>query len=151
MNQLTSLRSVQELNDGLHGEVTTQYEYQAPDRMHLQIVGEGESIAIGATQYYFEQGVWQKQARVYPLVFPSFANARQVGTARIGRTETLDGKAMQVVVGTDATSANIHYASWISSEDFRLYKFAMVAPAHFMIQSYFDYDAPVQIAVPVAK
>jgi copper transport protein len=151
MNQLTSLRSVQELNDGVHGEVTTQYEYQAPDRMRFQIVGEGESIAIGATQYYFEQGVWQTRVRVDPLVFPNFANARQVGVAKIGRVETLDGKAMQVVVGTDATSANAHYAYWIGTGDFRLYQFAMVAPAHFMMQSYSNYDAPVQIVAPVAK
>lgn len=151
MNHLTNLRSLQELNDGAHGEVTTQYEYQAPDRMHLQIVGEGESIAIGAVQYYFEQGVWQTRTRVDPLVFPNFANARQVGTARLGRTETFDGKAMQVVVGTDTTSANVHYAYWIGSGDFRLYKFAMVAPAHFMVQSYFDYDVPVQILAPAAK
>jgi hypothetical protein len=151
MNHLTSLRSVQELNDGAHGEVTSQYEYQAPDRMHLQIVGEEESIAIGPIQYYLQQGVWQAQTRIEPLAFPNFANARQAGTVRVGRAETRDGKALQVVLATGGALANVHYAYWIGSEDFRLYKSAMVAPAHFMIQSYFDFDAPVQIAAPVEK
>lgn len=151
MNHLTSLRSVQELNDGAHGEVTTRYEYRAPDRMRMQIAGEGESIAIGPIQYYLEQGVWQAQARVNPLVFPNFANARQAGTVRVGRAETRDGKAVQVVLATGGALANVHYAYWIGSEDFRLYEYAMVAPAHFMIQSYSDFDAPVQIAAPVEK
>ncbi len=151
MNSLKTLRSVQELNDGQNGSVTTTYQYQAPDRVHLEIASRGESVAVGGNQYYRDNGqqMWKKSPRVDPFVFPAFNNALQAQGARLGRTETLDGIPTQIVVfSTPQSDQQAHLAYWIGTQDRRIHQYFMVAPAHYMVQSYSDYNAPIEINEP---
>ncbi len=149
MNTLKSLRTIQDLNDGANGVVTTRYEYQAPDRMRFQVGGGGESIAIGGTQYYRDQDAWIARARPDPFVFPKFNNAGLVAGAKLGRAEALNGIPAQIVEVTLSSSAgDVHYAYWIGTEDRFIHQYAMVAPAHYMMEYYFDHNAPVRIEAP---
>ncbi len=148
MNALTSLRATELLNDGVGGSVITQYEYRAPDRVRLTI-GAKQSVAIAGTQYDFENGVWTLRARVTPFVFPDF-HAGRVTAARLGRIETVKAVPAQIVLFTTPTATGTaDQADWISLADQRIVQTAMVAPAHFMLDTYFDFDAPVQIVAPI--
>jgi mono/diheme cytochrome c family protein len=49
----------------------------------------------------------------------------------------------------DASGPGAQYAEWISATDHRLMQLAMVAPSHFMMQYYSDYDSPqISVAAP---
>ena len=145
MNRLQTLRSIQKLNDGRNGMVETRFEYRAPDRMRLQIVGQGESIAVGGAQYFKEIGrdQWEVRTRVEPLRFPSFDFATQAKRVTLGRQEILDGEPTQIVrfVLESATSTT-QLAYWVATRDTRVRQFAMFAPGHSMMEYYRDYDAP---------
>jgi copper transport protein len=153
MNQLQSLRSTQDLTDGLNGLLITEIEYRAPNAAHLTAQTGEESIAMGPVQYdRNENGQWTQRRRTQPFVFPMFDMARQAASAKLGRQETLDGEPAQVVRFKipDATPSGIQYAEWISTADHRLLQVAMVAPWHYMLQSYRDYDAPqISVTAPV--
>jgi hypothetical protein len=83
MNELDTLRSIQELNDGASGVAISHYEYKAPDKTKFRIEGQGESIAIGADQYYLNQdGQWTKRARVESFAFPDFTFSDTAQTVR---------------------------------------------------------------------
>lgn len=149
MNTLKSLRTIQDLNDGANGVVTTRYEYQAPDRMRFQVVGQGESIVTGGTQYYRDQETWTARTRADPFVFPKFNSAGLVPGAKLGRTEALNGTPTLIVeVAFSSSAGDVRYAYWIGSEDHLIHQYAMVAPAHYMMEYYFDHNAPVKIEAP---
>jgi copper transport protein len=149
MNALTSLRAVQELNDGKFGAVTTHYEYAAPDRLRFQVSGGMESIAVAAKQFDRDNGTWSARSRVDPFVFPNFDNAGQASAVRLGRTDTLGGAPMQIIeTAAPSGDETVHYAFWIGTNDHLVHQFAMVAPGHYMMQYYFDYNAPVDIQAP---
>ncbi len=151
MNRLVSLRMDQVLNDGANGVAVTHYEYRAPDRLRFTVVGASRgltatSIAVGRLQYYQEpSGEWTVQSRVDPFVFPHFDRATQAQWARHGRTDTVGGEPAQVVryaTADSSSNGSIQYADWISTSDGRLLKQAMVADGHYMMQTYYDFDAP---------
>ncbi len=149
MNRLSTLRSTQELNDGANAVVVTDLAYAAPDRVDMRIAGQGESIAIGGTQFYETNGVWTDQPRVQPFVFPNFANAATLADARLGRGEIVDGKPMQIVLATEPGPPDAYFAYWIGTDDHAVHQLVMVAPAHFMLQRYIDFDAPIVIQPPI--
>lgn len=150
MNQLQSLHSKQDLNDGSNGVVITDYDYRAPDAMRFDVQGEASSIAIGANQYYQDKnGNWTERARVDPFIFPQFNASTQAQGVQLGRPDILSGQQTQIVryVIPDASGGEgTQFAQWISTQDRRLVQLAMVAPSHYMMQYYMDYDSP-QIAV----
>lgn len=152
MNQLQSVRSKQDLNDGSNGVVVTEYEYRAPNAMRFTLPNGTESIALGPVQYDRDKsGQWTQRQRIEPLVFPNFDMSRQATNARRGRQETLNGELTQIVRFKipDVSGPGTQFAEWISMKDHRLLQFAMVAPSHFMMQYYMDYDSPqIAIAAP---
>jgi copper transport protein len=152
MNQLHSLRSVQALTDGAGGLLVTEFEYRAPDAVHLTSQTGEESIALGPVQYDRDQsGQWTQRQRAEPFVFPKFDMAGQATNAQLGRQETLNGEPAQVVRFKlpDVTRSGFQYAEWISTKDQRLLQLAMAAPSHYMMQTYTDYDSPqISVAAP---
>ncbi len=149
MNQLQSLRSTQDLTDGMDGLLITEIEYRAPDAAHLSAQTGEESIAMGPVQYdRNESGQWTQRQRTEPFMFPMFDLAQQATNAKLGRQETLNGEPVQVVRFKipDTTPSGTQYAEWISTKDHRLLQVAMVAPWHYMLQSYRDYNSP-QVSV----
>ncbi len=153
MNALTALRSTQNLNDGANGVVISLYDYQAPDKTKFQIVGQGESIAIGADQFYQNtEGQWTQRGRVENFVFPKFEFANTAQATRLGRADKIDGTPAQIVLfDTPNTSGDelIHYAYWLAEDDKRVLQFGMVTANHFMIQTYRDFNsADIAINAP---
>lgn len=153
MNLLKSLRSRQELNDGANGVAVSLYEYQAPDRTRFRIEGQGESIAIGDQQYYQDTaGAWTERARVESFRFPNYDFATTAQVARMGRLDSPGGVAAQLVLfQTPSTSGAdvIRYAYWLAQDDHRLLQFGMVTTDHYMMQYYYDPDAPeIDIRAP---
>lgn len=145
MNELSSLRADQRLNDGANTVVISAYEYGAPDKTRFVIEGQGQAIAIGALQYLqTKDGQWLERARVEPFVFPAFDFAKGAESVRFGRQETINGVPAQIVLFEvpDTLGANkVRYAYWIAEDDKRVLQFGMVAPAHYMIEAYRDFDS----------
>ena len=57
---------------------------------------------------------------------------------------------MQIVQSTTGTGdARVRYAFWIGVDDHAVHQYAMVGPAHFMMQSYSDFNAPLDIQAPM--
>lgn len=150
MNSLTALRSRQELNDGANGVAISLYDYQAPDKTKFTILGQGESIAIGADQYYLNSdGQWTKRGRVENFVFPKFDFADTAISTRSGRADKPNGTPAQIVLfDTPNTSGTelIHYAYWLADDDKRVLQLGMVTTSHYMIQTYSDFNSP-EIAI----
>ncbi|TAH52315.1 MAG: c-type cytochrome [Chloroflexota bacterium] len=150
MNSLTTLRSTQDLNDGTNGVAVSLYEYQAPDKTKFEIVGQGQSIAIGADQYIQNKdGQWTQRARVENFVFPNFEFATTAQGVRLGRQDKVGTTPAQVILfDTPNTSGDelIHYAYWVADDDKRVLQFQMVTSNHYMVQSYSDFDDP-EIAI----
>lgn len=147
MNSLQSVRATQELNDGANAVVTTRFEYAAPDRLRYEIAGQGESIVILATQFYRESGAWTTRLRAEPLKFPDFSNAALAAGAKLGRAEKIGDVEAQIVRAA-SPAGDVQFAYWLDAQN-RVRQFVMVAPAHFMLQNYFDYDAAIQIDAPL--
>lgn len=145
MNRLTAVRASQYMNDGTNGALVTFYDYHAPDQMRFAVEGGNASIAIGRDQYYSDKNdAWTRRDRIDPLVFPDFKTATEGQGAFLGRTDVLDGEDMQIVryvVPAAGGGAGSEFAVWIGQADKRVRQFAMVAPAHFMMQYYADYNA----------
>lgn len=152
MNQLQSLRSRQDLNDGSNGVAVTDYEYHAPNAMRFDVRGQAASIAVGPSQYYQDQnGNWTVRSRVDPFVFPQFNASTEAQNVHLGRRDIVNGQEAQVVRYDipDASGEGTRFAQWISTSDNRLIQLGMVAPSHFMMQYYMDYDSPqIAIAAP---
>jgi hypothetical protein len=108
-----------------------------------------ESIAVASKQFDRNNGTWSSRPRVDPFVFPNFDNAGQANSVRLARTDSLDGVPMQIVESTSVNGdETIHYAFWIGVDDHLVHQFAMVAPGHYMMQYYSDYNAPIDIQAP---
>jgi hypothetical protein len=119
--------------------------------MRYQIAGQGESIAIGKTQFYRDPGGWTVRERVEPFVFPNFDSVSQASEVRLGRMVDLNGTEAQIVETTMvAHGETIHYAYWIATRDGLLRQSAMVAPGHYMMEYFSDYDSPIRIDAPGA-
>ncbi len=153
MNNLASLRSRQELNDGTNAVVVSEYEYRAPDKTRFVIQGQGEAIALGNTQYIqTSAGQWNERPRIEPFVFPKFDFARQAQNVRFGREETLDGTPTQIIrfeIPTTSADEQVQYAYWVANDDARVLQFGMAATTHYMIERYRDFDGQdIEIAAP---
>lgn len=145
MNELSALRASQQLNDGTNAVVLSDYEYLAPDRTRFVIEGQGQAIAIGALQYLqTPNGAWLERARVEPFVFPQFDFADTAEAVQFGRQETINRVPAQIVLFQvpDTLGENqVRYAYWIAEDDKRVLQFAMVAPAHYMMETFRDWDS----------
>lgn len=153
MNQLTTLRSEQQLNDGANAVAVSLYEYQAPDKTKFEIVGQGTSIAIGADQYYQDKnGQWTQRARVENFVFPNFDFATTAQATQMGRADQVGSRAAQIILfNTPNTSGTelIHYAYWLDNETRQVLQFAMATTSHYMMQYYSDFNDPtISIVAP---
>lgn len=152
MNALTTLRMRQQLNDGAGNVALSDYQYQAPDRTQFGIQGQGESIAVGAQQYYQDKdGNWFARARVEPFVFPNFSFADTALRTRQGRADKLNNQPVQIylfdTLNTSGTE-RIHYAYWIDAGN-HIAQIAMVTSSHYMMEQYADFNNPkVKIEPP---
>jgi copper transport protein len=147
MNRLKSVRMREELNDGEGRAVWGEYEFQAPDRMRVQLEGGSAAILIGKTQYVQEGGRWTALALAEPFRFPDFHYAESVEVAHVGPEEVLEGNPTRVIVAR-GRAGGLAFAFWIDRRDFRLHQVLMAGLGHLMAQRYFDFDAPLSVEPP---
>lgn len=157
LGELTSLRSEENLTDGIGNSVRTDYRFQAPDRLAYATASGNDSVAIDADQYYREDsGTWVKQARRFPVRFPSDLQAYYSGATEftLGRQERVDGELCQIVsfyVPADPGRGEAWYIWWVGTSSHLIRRESMVASHHYMTNAFSDQDAPITITIPEAS
>jgi copper transport protein len=154
ITELKSMRVEEELSDGIGNSIWTDYEYLAPDKLRYSTKSGYDSIAIGGTQYYRDQGgPWRYRPRLTPFSFPAGIPSYYSGATgfTLGRQEVVDGEVCQIITfyvpeipGRDES----WYAWWVGTESKLVRREAMIARYHYMTGHYLDHDAPIQITAP---
>lgn len=155
MEQLRSARVREDLTDKEDGNVvTSEYTFQAPDRMRWEVTSGGSTrIAVGQTGYIksrqgepFESYEWPGDGFTWPTGFyESFWQDR--AAVRLLGSETLDG-VDTTVVGWVQPSYPAWYRMWVSEDTSRVRRLEMRAEGHIMDQVYRAYDEPVTVEPP---
>lgn len=155
LTELKSMRSDEELSDGIGNSVATDYQYEAPDKMTYSTGSGFDSVIIGDQQYSKtpDSDTWSYRDRLSTYGFPSNLPSYYSGADEftLGRQEEIDGEMCQVISfhvpeipGRDES----WYAWWVGTNSNLIRREAMVAEHHYMLNHYFDQDAPVQITAP---
>ena len=151
MHRLRTYTDLDTLTGGIGPAVVTDYTAQAPDRAEWTVDGQ-RTIWIGTTQYaragpgqpwsatpgleaaHFPWFVWDP--------FPPLVDARIVGHDVVDGTPTTDVSLM----GTDP-GLPIWFELWINPQDLVVQE-SMMAPGHFMHDTFSEFDRPISIVEP---
>lgn len=150
MNRLTSLREHQTLSSG-GATVTSDYEYVAPDRIHIQVDNGSETIGIGPRRFDrtrltgWQSSPWVSESGGYR--WPNFDYARRATEVTLLGQETVDGVNCWVVTFLDPET-EARYTFWIGDRDSLIRRERMVAPGHYMESRLGDFNAPMTIEAP---
>ncbi len=144
---LTSLRTEQQLSDGVGNSVETATEYESPNKFAYQTSSNSSSIAIGNTQWFQQNGTaWTSNQRPHAFQFPHTLTTYYNGATEftLGQTEKVDGEECQIITfsvpGTVGQGA-AWYAWWVGTSTHLLRREAMVADHHYMINHYVDFNS----------
>jgi copper transport protein len=150
MSRLHSARLAFALSNGSSGIGLDDMEFVAPDRYETIVPGAGGAIQIGTTIYLHGVGQpWTTEPNVSPYAWPTGAYAdfqQGVGGIVIGQGTVL-GSVCTIIAFYVPQSGGI-YEAWIGQQDHLIHKYLMAAPSHYMVNLYYDFDAPVQIDPP---
>jgi len=141
MADLRSFRYLERLTSG-GPAVVTRYEVQAPDRLAFRTASGFRSVIIGKQRWDLHDGRWERTP--FPgltvreaLMWYRAKNARVVGTEN-GVTE-LSAFGLKPV------------PAWFRlgvEPNGRVAEAEMIAPSHFMLHRYSDFDGDVSIEAP---
>lgn len=155
LTELKSLRSSEELSDGIGNSVATKYGYEAPDRMTYSTGSGFESVVIGDMQYFKrpDGGPWSYRSRLYPYSFPANLPGYYSGADEftLGRQVEVDGELCQVIsfhVPVAPGREESWYTWSVGVDSHLIRREGMVAINHYMTNHYFDHDVPFQITAP---
>ncbi|HVC76489.1 MAG TPA: copper resistance protein CopC [Candidatus Micrarchaeaceae archaeon] len=149
MHGLGTLRIDEELGPGVV-PVASQYQMQAPDRMHAKAANGFESVIIGSTEFSRRSSTdpWQT-VQIPPLKSPYFIwdSAPPLGAHVVGQM-TVDGVPTQeVAFFEDSSLGAIWFQVWIGGDGL-IHQGAMTAPGHYMDHHYYGLNAPLDIQPP---
>ncbi|GEM_PF-728591 len=147
VNSLTSLKEKNILTGGSGGiSITTEYQYQGPDKLRTVDDKGRESIIIGDERYDKAGEIWTKAS--FPgYTFPPLALFTNPTEVTLLDTEEMDGKKVFVLAYEDPSLA-AHFRWWIGADDFMPRKQLMIAPGHYMTSAYSDFNMPNNITPP---
>lgn len=154
LGEIRTLRSEENLTDGVGNSVRTRYGYQAPDRFAYATTSGSSSVAIGPDQYFREpDGAWVRQTRVSPVRYPADVQGYYTGATELtlGRQEQVDGERCQIVsflVPAAPGRDDAWYVWWVGTTSHLIRRESMAATHHYMTTAFSDPDAPMSIAVP---
>ena len=159
---------LQQLQDRMHrlstyrvdetiGPNSLSYGFEAPDRMRVAF-DDRETIFIGPNRYTRSgrAGAWQSDNFGTGLTVPSFTwEAHEASEAIVAPTiagaDEVDGVSTQeLAFFQGANSTPLWYRLFVDDTGL-VRRVEMDAQAHFMIDHYFDFDAPFTIEPPSAS
>ncbi len=156
MNRLTSVEERTILTSG-GPTVETIARYQAPDRVAYTVRSPDqpprETVIVDMRRYdRSEAGTWTETPwpGTRPYRWPTYRYAETAESVRILGLETIDGELCYTIAFFDAAT-NTHFRLWVGTTDFRIRRYEMMAPGHYMTGSFarFD-DSSIQIEPPAA-
>lgn len=155
LTELKSMRSEEELSDGIGNSVATKYAFEAPDRMSYSTTTGFESIAIDELQYFKrpDSGEWSYRTRISPYFFPANLPGYYSGADEftLGRQVEVDGELCQVIsfhVPVGPGREESWYVWWVGIDSHLIRHEGMVARHHYMTNDFFDHDEQIQISAP---
>ncbi len=150
MNQLTGLREHQTIT-GSGAPITTDYQWVAPNRMHLRSEAGSETIVVGKQRYdrpaggNWVQSVWPEPAGYR---WPIFDNASISNEVTLLGRETIAGTPCWVVSFLDVPSGS-RMTFWIGVDDNLVRRQRMFSVGHYMESTYSDFNAIPPIEPPI--
>src|SRR5216683_6038478 len=157
MHRLRTFRSDEILRPSAT-PVETQYAFQSPDRMQMDISTGSHTIFFGATRYTRDDrtgSAWQAEDAGIALPVPTFVwDQRTPAAAFVGAhilgTENVDGSSTQVLAFFE--NFGPQYPFWFrlwTDADGLVHRAEMRGQGHFMDEHYTDFDAPFSIEAPM--
>jgi hypothetical protein len=145
MARLRSVRVDESLDSGTSA-IRAKFALQAPDRMRYVSSDGNRAVVIGTTRWDFLDGRWRK-SDYQRIPQPSYMwqgarFARVVGEARLAR------RPVRVLA---VFRPDVDYPAWLRlyvTQDRRIVRAEMIAPAHFMVDRMSAFNGVVSIRPP---
>jgi hypothetical protein len=146
--RLRSLSSVSRIASGAVDTVTTQWRYNAPNRLAYRNEGGAEAILIGRRRW--DRGApgapWQRSAQD-PVRQPVPPWSRATAFAHVLGSQTVGGRKLLRLSFLDR-SGPAWFTIWIDPATYRTRRVTMIAQAHFMREAYGAFDRTAAITAP---
>ena len=151
MSRLRSGRMVESLSDGAGGLSLTEYTFVEPDRVKIESPNGGAVIQIGSTVYTRQKrsAAWNVESGATPYLWPTgeFNYLNQGDSATVLGERSVSGQPCTIVAFYAPRSEAV-YEDWIGTRDHLIYQEIMVAPSHFMVDQYQDFNLATRIDPP---
>lgn len=158
---MRSARMIDELTDGLSLMLFGYHEFVAPDRERFDIQGRFSSVTADGQRFTREAssetwtvrptgslGVTPPGTRGNaPGSWPWFGFLRGAIGVTVEGEASQAGTRCQVLVGVDPQS-DVTYEIWVGRDDGMIHRLVMGLPGHYMVNAYFDVNAPIEIEPP---
>ena len=149
MSRVRTWREIEQITDGSGHAVETRFEAVRPDQLRYRTTSGSEAVIIGAVRFSRDRGgVWTRDRLPQPIALdgPYLPYLDGAAAVRFGGTDRCGGEICRVVLWA-LPSGRARFAARIGS-DGRIYRVAMVAPAHYMTSRVDRLNAPLLITPP---
>lgn len=158
---LRSARMIDQLTDGLSLILFGYHEFVAPDRERFDIEGRFSSVTVNGQRFSREAGAATWTVRPTgsvgvkppgltgnaPGSWPWFGFLHAAVGVRLEGEASQAGQPSEVLVGIDPQS-DVTYEIWVGRDDGMIQRLVMGLPGHYMVNAYFDVNAPIDIEPP---
>lgn len=157
---MRSARMIDQLTDGQSLMLFGYHEFVAPDRERFEIQGRFASVTVDGQRFTREAGNdgWTVRqtgsigtrppgSTGGPSTWPWFGFLRSAAGVTVEGEASQAGQRCQVLVGIDPQS-DVIYEVWVGRSDGMIHRLVMGVPGHYMVNAYFDVNAPIEIAPP---
>lgn len=157
---MRSARMIDQLTDGLSLMLFGYHEFVAPNRERFDIQGRFSSVSVGGQRFTREAGAdtWTVSqtgslgtappgSTGGPNSWPWFGFLRSAVGVTVEGEASQAGQRCQVLVGVDPQS-DVTYEIWVGRTDGMIHRLVMGLPGHYMVNAYFDVNAPIDIEPP---
>jgi hypothetical protein len=137
MRSLRSYRYGEVLSSGVGSPVRTRFEARAPDRLRFKVTNGAQTVIVGQRRWDRVDGRWAQSS------FPGLST----------RSFMWDGASQARLVGPRVLSVFSYRSvpAWFRltiGPDARVVEATMIAPSHFMVQSFSRFNSPLRIEPP---
>jgi len=151
MNGLKNMAIHEEVQSTVGAVQVTDFEFQAPERVHIRDQRGGEVYVIGINQFFKEPGgKWQRGTGPGRLAFAwSNLNFNLFSWERpvIVGSERIEGQPHSIVTVFDSQN-RLHYLLWIGTDDNLVRRWQHIGAGHFIDDRFSGFNST---AIPVAE